>query len=83
MGTENTNLRVFSEGKNGGNRWFCGRMPQLVAGFNPEAAELGDDLGIYLSHRAPCQILVLEELPWERGSGSYRRWESRKGAAGN
>lgn len=51
--------------------------------FNPETAELGDGLGTYLSHRGPCQTLVLEQLPWEHGSGSYHRWESCKGAAGN
>lgn len=53
-------------------------MLQLLGEFNPEAAELRDDLGIYLSHQALCQILVLEELPRERGLVSYLRWESQK-----
>lgn len=59
----------FLREKNGGNWWICGKILQLLGGFNSEAAELRGDLGIYLSHRAQCQILVLEELPWEPGSG--------------
>lgn len=83
MGIENTNLGFFLEEKMVGIDGIVGRCFSCWGGLNPEAAELGVDLGTYLSHRAQCQILVLEELPWERGLGSYRSWESRKGAAGN
>lgn len=83
MGIENTNLGFFLEEKMVGIDGIVGRCFSCWGGLNPEAAELGVDLGTYLSHRAQCQILVLEELLWERGLGSYRSWESRKGAAGN